>query len=303
MSVLLGDDGRRVVRPASLLVPDQALEADGHPFDLGDAEVINADTLAWESLPADMTMTARLGSPHPITFYRELKYRLGRSPEGRDVLAVSRALHQHGFRSADATMIFGWRMRDNVELFRRHQNMNAIGVYDRETHRHLTPLFDSYGRWLYTHHDHQPPQPSPDQRIDSLMHALWSCYAMRPWVYRAIRPFMLYAQGTRIRYTYDCSWFFKQVYYMAGLPSPDQDGYQGGYGNTESLRVHGRAVIGGIQPGDGIFYGEFGNRNDPAHVAMASGNGMCIGFGSSGGPWLEPQNYRPIRTVRRYVVT
>jgi peptidoglycan hydrolase-like protein with peptidoglycan-binding domain len=202
-------------------------------------------------------------------------------------------------------MGFGRHARDNVKAFQRHVGLTVDGQYGSDTHGKLVPLFDDYSRWLYAHQT-MPSAPSPTllgpdhEKIGRLMHQLWGFYAQRPWAYNAVRPFKLYRSGEAVTEAFDCSWLATEVYFAAGLPDPNGFGYQGGAGSTETLRAHGTPVT-EAQPGDLVFYGFFGNRDDPAHVAMASGNGKVIGFGSKNGPWLTEIDMRPIRTIHRYI--
>jgi cell wall-associated NlpC family hydrolase len=232
-------------------------------------------------------------SKRPPDFHRNLVYHQTRTVTGRDVLAVSRCLHRLGYRWKPPTDAYGWAMRDNVQLYRRRQNMNDIGVYDQPTHSHLAPNFDEYERWLYTHVQ-APPSPDPVDNVGRLMHSLWTCYAQRPWHYRMVRPFILYPVGRHIAYTFDCSWYVTQVFYMSGLPDPNGFGYRGGVGNTGTLAAHGTRVS-DPRPGDLIFY------SDPDHVGMACSERNVMGFGSEGGPRVAPQGYRTISQIRRYV--
>jgi cell wall-associated NlpC family hydrolase len=232
-------------------------------------------------------------------FHRNLVYHQVRTMTGRDVLAVSRCLHRLGYRWQEPTDAYGWHMRDQVQLYRRRSNMNPLGVYDAPTHAHLAPEFDAYERWLYTHAQSTPSPPASDP-VGRLMHAAWTLYAQRPWMYHAVRPFILFPAGRHIPYAFDCSWLCTQAFYQSGLPDPNGVGYRGGQGNTESLRAHGHSVT-DPQPGDLAFWGYYGSSSNPAHVAMCVDNGKTIGFGSSGGPRLLPINYRPLREVRRYV--
>lgn len=230
-------------------------------------------------------------------FGRVLQYNPKKVMSGRDVLAVSRCLHRHGYRWKEPTMDFGWRMRDNVELFQRRHNQNPDGVYDEPVHKYLAPLFDGYEHWLYTHAPVVPKPPSDEaQKRGRLMQALWTLYAQRPWGYHAVRPFILYPVGKHIAYAFDCSWMVTQVFYMAGLPDPNGLNYRGGIGNTSTLAAHGTRVS---KPtaGDLAFY------SNPDHVAMISNEAgtMDIGFGSSGGPRLLGVNYRPVVEFRSYV--
>jgi cell wall-associated NlpC family hydrolase len=226
-------------------------------------------------------------------FHRNLVYHQVRTTTGRDVLAISRCLHRLHYRAKPPTDAYGWGMRDNVQLYRRRQNMNPLGVYDAPTHAHLAPEFDEYERWLYTHVQ-APPSPEPSTNVDRLMHAIWTMYSQRPWWYHAVRPFILYPVGRHVAYAFDCSWFVTQAFYMSGLPDPNGFGYHGGIGNTSTLAVHGTRVS-DAKPGDLLFYG------NPDHVAMACSEKMCMGFGSSGGPRIYPHGYRPISQIRRYV--
>jgi cell wall-associated NlpC family hydrolase len=243
----------------------------------------------------------------PPSFNRTLEFRRGRKAmSGRDVLAVERVLHLHGFRAFPPSVAYGWRARDDVALFQRHKGLPATGRYDEQTHHNLLPLFTDFDRWLYRQaHDDQPsgrsatPSAGHATAVDRLMHNLWSYYALRPWSYHEVRPFMLYTAGSAITKAYDCSWLVTQVYYAARLPDPNGFNYDG-WGNTETLRDHGRRVE-QASPGDLIFYGTYGDRDDPAHVTMASGNGKCISFGQSDGPFLHPEDYRPIKQIRRYI--
>lgn len=240
---------------------------------------------------------------------RILEFRRFRPMHGRDVLAVERTLRQRGFRTSPPSMGFGRHARANVRAFQHHAGLTVDGQYGSDTHKKLVPLFDDYARWLYAHQS-QGPSSSPiapagsDQatreKIGHLMYHLWGFYAERPWTYNAVRPFRLYRSAGPVTEAFDCSWLATEVYFAAGLPDPNGFGYRGGAGNTETLRARGTAVT-NAQPGDLIFYGFFGDRGNPAHVTMYSGNGKCIGFGSSGGPWLTPMDYRPIRAIHRYV--
>ena len=94
-----------------------------------------------------------------VPFKRNLVYKQVKTMEGRDVLAVSRCLHRLHYRWKEPTLAYGWQMRDNVQLYRRRQNMNPIGVYDQATHGHLAPEFDEYERWLYAHVIATPSPP------------------------------------------------------------------------------------------------------------------------------------------------
>jgi cell wall-associated NlpC family hydrolase len=237
-------------------------------------------------------------SRKPPSFARNLVYKRVKTMEGRDVLAVSRCLHRLHYRWKEPTLAYGWQMRDNVQLYRRRQNMNPLGVYDAPTHAHLSPEFDDYERWLYSHVQAPPTQAETDP-AGRLMHAIWTMYAQRPWHYNMVRPFILYPVGRHIGYTFDCSWFVTQAFYMAGLQDPNGFGYHGGMGNTSTLQQHGTQVA-QARPGDLLFYGSWGSGSDPAHVAMACSERNGMGFGSSGGPRVLPMGYRTIRSIRRY---
>ena len=132
------------------------------------------------------------------------------------------------------------------------------------------------------------------------MHSVWTLYAQRPWHYHMVRPFILYPVGRHIAYTFDCSWFVTQCFYMSGLQDPNGVKYRGGVGNTETLRAHGTQV-GGPAPGRLVFYGSYGSASNPAHVAMCVDHGKCIGHGSEGGPRLLPVGYRTPTQYREYV--
>ena len=242
-------------------------------------------------------------------FGRLLVFRPGAVMKGRDVLAVERTLRQRGFRPQAPGFEYGSHAHDNVLAFQRHVGLFRDGQYGSDTHRGLSPLFDDYSRWLYSHPDLPHPMRAADlpagggdaQRdVGHLMHNLWGFYAMRPWNYHAVRPFTLYRSGEHVDKAFDCSWLVTEVYFAAGLPDPNGFDYHGGAGSTESLRVKGQRVS-TAKPGDLIFYGTFGDELDPAHVVMASGNDKCIGFGSTGGPRLLPVDFRPVKDIRRYV--
>ncbi len=296
-------EGRLVRVP----VPDSPVAPDPVAPDLGDADGIAAPEPPEQATEPPLTapsieqLRSVVAHPrHPVAFGRTLRYhRFGAADKGRDVLAVSRALHLHGYRWAEATDTYGWRMRDNVELFQRRHNQNPDGVYDGPVHEYLAPLFDGYSDWLYANAEQRPERPDVTDR-DRLMHAVWYLYALRPWVYHPVRPFILYTYDQRVGYAFDCSWFAKQAYYLARVASPDGLSYGSGMGNTETLRAGGRRVS-VPSPGDLVFYGWFGSSSDPAHVAVCVAHGKCIGFGSSGGPRLLDLNYRPIREIRAYV--
>lgn len=279
--------------------PDTPIRGDEPPVDLGDYDgQAEAEIRPASSPPAEYAEHA-LTVHHPVAFGRVLRYRALRRMTGRDVLAVTRTLHMHRYQWASPTQSYGWRARDSVRLFQRVRRLPVDGVYGEATHQKLAWLFDGYSDWLYTHADVTPTRPERTAR-DRLMHALWYCYSLRPWYYHPVRPFILYGYEDRVGYAFDCSWLVKQVFYLAKLPSPDGYSYSSGYGNTESLRAAGRQVATAM-PGDVIHYGYYGSPSNPAHVAVASGNDHCIGFGASGGPFLLPVNYRPVREIRRHI--
>jgi len=278
-------------------VPDTVVGTDPVVPDEGDADGQAAPEPEEEEEPLPPMQGG--AQRKPPAFGRVLRYhRFGAADKGRDVLAVSRALHLHGYRWSEPTDTYGWRMRDNVELFQRRHNQKDDGVYDAPVHAYLAEMFDPYSDWLYRNAEQRPVKPDASPR-DRLMRAVWYLYAKRPWTYHAVRPFLLYNYEQKLRYAFDCSWFAKQVYFLARLPSPD-GGYAGGNGNTETLRAHGRHVS-VPNPGDLAFYGYYGSSSNPAHVCVCVANQKTIGFGSSGGPRLLDLHYRTLREVRAYV--
>ena len=127
------------------------------------------------------------------------------------------------------------------------------------------------------------------------MHALWTCTHSGRGTIRMVRPFILYPVGRHIAYTFDCSWFATQAFYMAGLPDPNGFGYRGGVGNTSTLAAHGTRVS-DPRPGrpDLLLRSRITS-------AIACSERNVMGFGSEGGPRIAPQGYRTVTQIRRYV--
>ena len=72
-------------------------------------------------------------------FHRNLVYHQVKTVTGRDVLAVVPLPAPPRLPLEATDDAYGWAMRDNVQLYRRRQNMNPLGVYDQPTHAHLAP--------------------------------------------------------------------------------------------------------------------------------------------------------------------
>lgn len=95
----------------------------------------------------------------------------------------------------------------------------------------------------------------------------------------------------------DCSSFATLVYKEAGLPDPNNSGYNGS-GYTGTLVAHGMSVA-TPQPGDLIFYG--GTRIVPGHVGVYVGSQKVVEIGSDIGIQLINWDYRPVIAIRRYI--
>lgn len=66
----------------------------------------------------------------------------------------------------------------------------------------------------------------------------------------------------------DCSQWFTKIYFHAGLPDPNGQGYAGGY--TGTLGAHGHAIDRSeLKPGDPVLYGSYPHH----HVEMYVGTG------------------------------
>jgi hypothetical protein len=124
----------------------------------------------------------------------------------------------------------------------------------------------------------------------------------------SVRSAIGYSQTTRMqivrlrlrvpplsRFIYeDCSSSVTGLYWLAGLPDPNNRGYDG-YGYTGTQANHGQVVwhlgqpLSLLRPGDLVFYGGGFPHH---HVTMYLGNGRVFSHGSSTGPLNLPVLYR-----------
>lgn len=97
------------------------------------------------------------------------------------------------------------------------------------------------------------------------------------------------------RFVYeDCSSAVTALYWLSGLPDPNNRGYDG-YGFTGTQADHGVIVwhlgdsLGKLKVGDIVFYGGGFPHH---HEAVYVGNGRVFSHGSSSGPFTLPVVYR-----------
>jgi cell wall-associated NlpC family hydrolase len=98
----------------------------------------------------------------------------------------------------------------------------------------------------------------------------------------------------------DCSWFATQCFWDAQRPDPNGEGYDGA-GDTQTLLAHGVPLAkNAAQAGDLVFYGVWGSKANPAHVAVCIGKNEVVSMGREGDPSIRAIGYRTVVAVRRY---
>jgi cell wall-associated NlpC family hydrolase len=153
---------------------------------------------------------------------------------------------------------------------------------------------DAYGRMLYrTAPIRTHELRTPAERITDYLR--WAMEHRESIGYAQVRP--MHSATRHLPMNIDCSEFATLTYKDAGLPDPNDYGYNGS-GNTSSLQVCGTRVS-VAEVGDLAFY------DHPDHVGVyvhpgVIGRADVIEHGSDPGPRYEPDDYRPIKQVRRY---
>lgn len=206
--------------------------------------------------------------------------------DGKDILALERALHAAKCRKRDASHHFGRRCRSNVKLFQKRHGLLADGVVGPRTSQKLEKYYDGYGKLLIRAYDkHHPLKPvlSPQQRV---VRAAYYALSKKSSIhYREFRPMTDMAPPPNVPNVMDCSTLATWVYKSAGLPDPNGMSYSGA-GNTSTQLVHGHLRLGPSQPADLVF-----SYWPVSHVSIAVGRGMVISHGHEGCPCFYPEFY------------
>lgn len=101
----------------------------------------------------------------------------------------------------------------------------------------------------------------------------------------------------------DCSSFVTACYWLAGLPDPNDLGYNG-QGYTGTLAQHGKPVtLAKARQGDLVFYGPGAPWHHVAIISDATGPARHVySHGHEGGPFLVDLDYRSDRgEIRTYL--
>ena len=228
----------------------------------------------------------------------ELRRTMKRGMEGRDVLALQRALRAAECRKRKPSNEFGRRCWLNVRRFQRRKRLRVDGVVGPRTWERLQPYIDNYGRWLVKHAKIRT-KPDPADIRERMVRIAMYAYANRDVIHytQDARRMTDYAPPPNVPNNTDCSAFFTWVWKSAGAPDPNGFGYNG-YGYTGTLLAHGSRIgTGDLKPGDAVFYHSGG------HVAVYVGNGKVVSHGSEGGPYFISMYYAPIYTCRTFPVS
>lgn len=248
---------------------------------------------------ADARATAKAGIPAgktnptlviPFTATIEL------GTEGKAVVGAKRAIWvANGLPiPTRATQLFGPTAVSQLKKFQRAHSLAADGELGPETLRALGPFFDQYDFLLY---EGYPPGASKEQQARAAMvaYALWGYNHRSEIGYAEYRPMAFMGALEELPVSEDCSTFATKDYKFALVPDPNGMSYDG-YGNTDTMRAHGRLIqLAQALPGDLVHY------DDPEHVAVYVGSGRVVSHGSEIGPLLLDAGYRPIAEVRTYL--
>lgn len=115
-----------------------------------------------------------------------------------------------------------------------------------------------------------------------------------------------YVYGGSSRSGVDCSGFTQAVYRSIGINIGRTTGQQMAQGTRVGQDGNWNSVVGALQPGDLIFYGQKGASGPNAHVVMYIGNGQVIQAPHTGstvsvtGLFSSASADEPFAGVRRY---
>lgn len=255
--------------------------------------------------------TRKLVVPHP----RDLKRKMA----GKDVLALQRALSVAGFHSWNLrTGQFGAQLEKDVRRFQTAKKIKVDGQYGQVTHAHLAasrgpkgqPAYDGYGINLLLGMMSTPMEKSQQ----TLVAAAMALYNIRSRVHYTQGPSRMWIVKNHVKTAAgvskawavyeDCSSSATGLYYIAGVPDPNQFRFNG-LGYTGTLSVCGRRWTRATKPPIGAlaFYG----RAYPwTHVSViinrpATGSSRVFSHGSEAGPYLLDVDYRSDhRQTREY---
>jgi Putative peptidoglycan binding domain/NlpC/P60 family len=232
---------------------------------------------------------------------------------GRDVLALHRALRRAGFadRAKPAGRVFTAELDAALRAFQTASGLEVDGVLGPDTYAALGPSYDSRSRWLVS----QVPKVTPleptaildgagvRQKIVAAAHLGVEKrgsihYTQDP---RRMEGVRLQIVPPRVPNWEDCSSFATWCYWVAGAPDPNGLGYNGA-GFTGTQISQGKATQ-DPRPGDLCFYGP--SSSDITHVTVYVGNGCVVSHGREEGPELYGStNYRraqDLRQIRSYL--
>jgi hypothetical protein len=244
--------------------------------------------------------------------------------QGRDVVAVQRGLHfirrqldDAGFQEPPVKGRYDQVMAKNVAIFQKDRGIEDDGVYNEKTHKALGfsfqilpggkhhPAIDGFGVWLFE-------RCAVVSARHRLKRAAMFAHGTAPWHYagpgapaemqrkrmQGVRDALLPADHPIFE---DCSSGFTWLCYVAGIPDPNNLGYNG-TGFTGTMVGHGRQVK---EPdiGDAVFYKDPGGGSAPGHVAMFLGDDRVWSHGSEDGPFIVDVHGHgtPIHSIRSYV--
>jgi peptidoglycan hydrolase-like protein with peptidoglycan-binding domain len=211
---------------------------------------------------------------------------------GQDVKGAKRAIWRGNGLGVpkDPTPTFGPIAVKQLKVFQQHHGLAPDGQLGPATLKVLAPFFDQYAFLLYVGY---PPGSS---KADIIVAYAWWGYNNRANIFYAeYRPMDHLNDLYYLPDTEDCSSFATKSYKRGGANDPNGMNYDG-YGNTSSMRAHGRVVsIEEAKPGDLPQY------LSPDHVAIYIGSERGISHGSNDGPSLSSIYYRPLYQIRAYL--
>ena len=229
---------------------------------------------------------------------------------GRDVVAVKRALQARRRGSiSNRTHVFGPGAVKAVKQLQKAHGRPQTGIYDKPTHSLLAPFFDAYGVWLLMHS--QPDLPARRRLVMAGLALLNYHHATGRMHYTespdrmTIVRHKLKPPFRRVIYE-DCSSFIAGCFFLAGLPDPNGQGYNG-RGYTGTLGEHGH-VVSRPFPGDITLYPSKKAPRWPwGHTTLAIGDDLskpatrCLSHGDEGDPIVLAIDYRRIGEHRSFL--
>lgn len=236
---------------------------------------------------------AAIRKPPLVQFIRVLQV----GDSGTAVFQMQRALKRAHYRKGRTTGHYGKATAHQVANFQRHVHIRPSGRYGQRTHFKLSKFYDAVGRGRLLTVAHGRLIAAKTSRIIHATAWAWSHRNSMAYSQSGTRAFLPLLPGFP-RAT-DCSGYFTWVFKVSGMTDPNGFAYRI-IGYTGTLAQHGIRISANaaLQVGDAVFYG---GGYPYGHVAIVvDAIRRLVSSHGSPGIHVEPFNYRPVSTIRRY---